>query len=67
MIDPWIRGNLSTNPIEEFLKPEMTSKFVDSEYLRTVCIVVPKYVYLHSLTYCSFFNDMGETIQGLGE
>ena len=37
------RGNLTVIPLEEVIKPEMLRGWIDdSEYMRSVCIVVPK-------------------------
>jgi len=35
-------GNLTTTPMEELITPEMAAGFIDSEYIQTVCVVVPK-------------------------
>lgn len=50
---PLRRGNLTVIPLQEVLKPEMLRGWVDeTEYMRTVCVVVPKYVtfYLKTLS-----------------
>lgn len=37
-------------PLEEVISPEMAADFIDSEYLKTVCVVVPKSVLLMEST-----------------
>lgn len=56
-------GNLTTNPVEEFLKPEMTARFIDSEYLRTVCIVVPK---SSEAEFLGTYHTIGSDLAGYG-
>lgn len=56
-------GNLLSNPIEEYLKPEMMTHFKDTEYLKTVCVVVPKTI---EQEFTSTYHTIGEDIAGYG-
>jgi len=41
-VQPGSRGNLTAAPLEEILKPEDVRELIDTEFMRTVFIVVPK-------------------------
>mmetsp|Transcript_9380 Transcript_9380/g.18471 ORF Transcript_9380/g.18471 Transcript_9380/m.18471 type:complete len:444 (-) Transcript_9380:308-1639(-) len=56
-------GNLTSAPLDEVLKPEMVQGFIDSEYLRTVCVVVPKSM---EAEFLSSYHAIGDQIAGYG-
>jgi hypothetical protein len=56
-------GNLASTPLEDVIKPEMERSFIESEYLKTVCVVVPKAA---EAEFLSTYHTIGATIAGYG-
>uniref|UniRef100_A0A7S2WV40 V-type proton ATPase subunit C n=1 Tax=Rhizochromulina marina TaxID=1034831 RepID=A0A7S2WV40_9STRA len=56
-------GNLTMMPLDEILTPDVTDRFVDTEYLKTVCVVVPKSA---ERDFLATYHQIGEDIAGFG-
>lgn len=56
-------GNLTAAPLEEILKPEDVRELIDTEFMRTVFIVVPK---SSEAEFLSTYDGIGDEIVGYG-
>jgi V-type H+-transporting ATPase subunit C len=56
-------GNLTTTPMEELVTADMATGFIDTEYLQTVCVVVPKSALAEFL---EEYQNIGTDIVGYG-